>query len=87
MRFNDFEIRKCKDSNNYELVKWLSNNNEKEVCIVVAMIRWNNKEPCWCFDSVGMRFVEYYETGLCEYIKAFMNLVDVIKTYTEEEGE
>lgn len=80
MRFKDFEIRECTNTNdkynNFELLKWYKN-GEKEFCYVVAFITWNPKEPCWEFQSVGMRFIDDYEDGLCEYVKKFMELVGV----------
>lgn len=77
----------------YELIKWYKTESPIEVtiaetgekkmkdtfCYVVAWITWNPKEPCWEFESVGMRFIDDYEEGLCEYIKKFVELLDVIR--------
>jgi hypothetical protein len=83
VRFKDFEIRECIGINaksaKYELVKWSDKPLEstgRHYCWVDAFIRWNRKEPCWEFDCVGMRFIEDYEDGLCEFIQKFMEFID-----------
>lgn len=82
MRFKDFEVIKCEGINakkhEYELVKWYKGDG-RELCYVVAFIDYNKKEPCWEFCSVGFRFIEEYVDGLCEYIKKFFELVDVMR--------
>lgn len=78
MRFNNFEIIKLND-NRYELVKWNGNSN-----FTIAFITYDDKENDWNFESVGMRFIEYYEGGLCDYIKHYMALIDVIKRYSTD---
>ena len=91
MKFKNFEIQKCTGINakhaKYEVVKWSDTVLEatgKPWCWVIAFIRWNEKEPCWEFESVGMRFINDYESGLCEFIQKFMELVDVVR---EMEGD
>lgn len=83
VRFKNFEIRECIGRNKkhakYELVKWSDKPMEstgKHYCWVDAFIRWNEKESCWEFDCVGMRFIEDYEEGLCEFIRRFMRFID-----------
>ena len=44
-------------------------------CFSVAQIEWNEKEPCWEFSSVGTRFLEYYEEGLCEFNREWIELI------------
>lgn len=88
MRFKDFEIRPYCDTNTkshtFELVKYYQYQG-REVCYVVAWIDWNKREPCWEFRSVGTRFIDDYEDGLCEYIKKFLELVDVVNRCKEDE--
>lgn len=83
VRFKNFEIRECIGWNakhaKYELVKWSNEkltSTGKRYCWVVAFIRWNEKEPCWQFDCVGMRFIDDYEEGLCEFVQRFMRFID-----------
>ena len=77
MKFKDFEIRRCAGANaeyaEYELVKWYKTPSGTR-CYVLAFIKWNPHEPTWEFESVGMRFIEDYENGLCEYIKKFFDM-------------
>ena len=89
MVYRNFEIRQYTDFNpsnklKYELIKWYEHDG-KRYCYTVAFIEWDEDEPCWEFRSVGMRFIEDYEEGLCEYIKAYMNLVDVVREANVEE--
>jgi hypothetical protein len=78
MRFKDFEIRKINDDK-YEVVKWTDN-----YCFTIAFIDWDKHEDSWEFDGVGMRFINYYENGLCDYIKKYMDLIDVVRNHSFE---
>lgn len=78
MKFNNFEIIKL-DENRYELVKWNGDYN-----FTIAFITHNDKKNNWEFESVGMQFSEYYESGLVTYIKHYMALIDVIRHYTTD---
>ena len=53
-------------------------------CFSVAQLEWNDKEPCWEMRSVGTRFLEYYQEGLCEFILKWMELTDLTRRFTEE---
>lgn len=81
--FKNFEIRECIEINarhaKYKVVKWSEKPLEstgRRFCWVIAFIRWNEKEPCWELDCVGMRLIDDYEEGLCEFIKRFMKFID-----------
>lgn len=86
-RFKDFELRPCGEINGkhhaLELAKWYKSNGE-ERCYVVAWIDWNDREPCWEFSSVGTRFIDDYEDGLCEYIKRALKLFELINECDKE---
>ena len=91
VRFKNFEIRECigvnAKRNRYEVVKWSDKTLESTgrlYCWVVAFIRWNEKEPCWEFECVGMRFIDDYEEGLCAFIQRFMKFIDT--DFVGEEG-
>lgn len=81
MRFKDFEMRKINDDK-YEVVKWTDN-----YCITIAFINYDKHEGSWEFESVGMRFIDEYEFGLCKYIEKYMGLVDAIKNYSTENND
>lgn len=85
------------DPKRFEVVKWVETEPREVVdgrtgqkkistrfCFVVAWIWWNNKEPCWEFESVGTRFLEYYEEGLCEFIRKWLELTNLTRRFTEE---
>ena len=87
-RFKNFEIVPCGEINskhhNFELVKYYQY-NDKERCYVVAWIDWNDREPGWEFSSVGTRFIDDYEDGLCEYIKTVLALLEFTMIRKDEE--
>lgn len=87
-RFKGFEIVPCGEINSkhhdFELVKWYQY-GDKECCYVVAWIDWNDHESGWEFRSVGTRFIDDYEDGLCEYIKKVLELLDITNLHNKEE--
>lgn len=88
MKYRDFEIRKpgylvdndgTTKVTRYELVKWFKRDNgESPYCLVIAWITRNDKECSWDFTSVGMRFIDYYETGLAEYVRNYVHILEMI---------
>lgn len=83
MKYRDFEIRKCTgstaESHHYELVKWnRRENGEPPYCFVIAWIDRDPRECSWKFSSVGMRFIDYCEEGLVDYVKWYVHLLEMI---------
>lgn len=88
-----------KDPKRWDVVKWEKHDNPIQVtewetgkkkmqdtfCFSVAFLEWNDKESCWEMRSVGTRFLEYYEEGLCEFILKWLELTDLTRKFTEEE--
>lgn len=84
------------DPNKLELVKWYKTDEPIEVtdgitgekkihdtfCYVVAFIDWNNRESCWEFRSVGLRFLDDYQEGLCEFVRKYLEVLDVVRENT-----
>ena len=81
MKFKDFEIRPVKsldgviDPKRFELVKWYDHepyihgeSTSTRSCFVVALLEWNDKEPCFGLVSVGLRLVENWVDGLDQFI-------------------
>lgn len=81
--FKTFEIRAINDTD-FEIVKW---NDEKcsTTCYVVAYLKYNKKEPCYEFESCGLRFLKHYEDGLAEFINAFAEFQDRKMELLEED--
>lgn len=67
--FKTFEIRAINDTD-FEIVNW---NDDKcsTTCYTVAWLKWDKKEPGFEFKSCGLRFLDYYENGLAEFINSF----------------
>ena len=85
------------DPKKWDVVKWQCHNpievtdletGEKKIstrsCYSVAQIWWNDKEPCWEFKSIGTRFLEDYQEGLCEFILKWLELTDLTRKFPEE---
>ena len=86
------------DPKKWDVVKWCKREKPERVfdlglgeykmsdtyCFSVAFLEWNEKEPCWEMRSVGTRFLEYYEEGLCEFILKWLELTDLTRKFTEE---
>ena len=56
-------------------------------CFSIALLEWNEKEPCWEISSVGTRFLEYYEEGLNEFILKWLELNDSTRKIMEANEE
>lgn len=91
MRFKQFEIRKITflgnpptedyHKYNFDLVKWAEDNS---YCWSIGKLRWNKKEPCFVFESVGTRYLEYREDGLEEWLLKWCELKEI--EYEHEEN-
>ena len=89
------------DQKKWDVVKWCEEDTPIKVidietgeekmkdtfCYSVAKIWWNEKEPCWEFESVGTRFLENYESGLCEFILKWIELTDLTRKFMEAKEE
>ena len=87
-----------KDQKKWDVVKWCKREKPVRIfdldlgkykmsdtyCFSVAFLEWNDKEQCWEMRSVGTRFLEYYEEGLCEFILKWLELTDLTRKFTEE---
>lgn len=86
------------DPKRWDVVKWCKREKPERVydlvsgeykmsdtyCFSVASIEWDDKNDCWDMGSVGTRFLEYYEEGLCEFILKWLELTDLTRKFTEE---
>lgn len=87
------------DPKRWDVVKWVKRDKPREIfnlstgkkemsekyCFSVASLEWNENEPCWEFRSVGPRFLEHYEEGLCEFILKWMELADLTRRFRDGE--
>ena len=87
------------DPKQFDVVKWYKTDKPIKVtdgltgeekmkdtfCYSVAHIWWNDKEPCWEFESVGTRFLYDYEDGLCEFILEWIELTSLTRKVVEAE--
>lgn len=86
MMFKDFEIRPVKsldgvgERGRYELVKWY----EPGHCFVVAWLKWDDKEPGFLLESVGLRLVENWVDGLDRFIIKWCEMAEVCMEEDDE---
>ena len=52
-------------------------------CWSIAHLRWNKKEPCFEFESVGTRYLVYRKEGLEEWLLKWCELKKI--EYNHEE--
>ena len=92
MRFKNFEIRKCTFIGdpptpdyhkwNFDLVKWSDDNSH---CWSIGHLEWSHKELGFEFRSCGLRYLEYREDGLEEWLLKWCECRKVEYRYTEED--
>jgi hypothetical protein len=89
MRFKNFEIRKPTyvgpppDDFKYrwDVVKWKDQHNS----FTIAHLLWVKKEAWFEFKSCGLRYLEYREAGLEDWILAWCKTQEIVYKYEEEE--
>lgn len=94
MKFRDFEIRKCifiggpptPDYHkwNFDLVKWNKWESGKEYCLSIGRLEWNQKNKRFEFKSCGLRYLEYREDGLEEWLLKWCELKELEYKYEKE---
>lgn len=82
-----------KDPDRYEVVKWQhaskpfeATNLEtgekhmmQDYCFCIATLIYDPDEGNWCMESVGTRFMEYYEEGLNQYILSWIAMANICR--------
>lgn len=72
--FKNFEIRNCgveEQKHDYEVVRW-RDDKCSSTCYTIAFLRFNENECGYEMNTVGSRFFDDYEPGLCEFLSAFL---------------
>ena len=80
VKFKSFEIRG--EGDKYELVKW-----QGKGCFVVGWLEWNRKDECFSFRSCGLRYLQYRENGLAEWLLAWCKMKEVEYHFAAGEEE
>lgn len=87
MNFKDFEIRRTNnDKYNFELVKWRADDNSP-YCFVVGILTYDAKNETFHFESVGLRYFEYYQKGLNDFIFRWCELEQLIIKAEEDDDD
>ena len=82
-----WDVVKWYDHDPWEVTDWktLEKKISTRSCYSVAHIWWNEKEPCWEFESVGTRFLEDYEEGLCKFILKWLELFNLTRSFEDDD--
>ena len=80
VKFKSFEIRG--EGDKYELVKW-----QGKGCFVVGWLEWDRKNECFSFRSCGLRYLQYRENGLAEWLLAWCKMKEVEYHFAAGEEE
>ena len=72
----EFDLVKWREHEPYEVTDWQSGEKKlsTKYCFSIARLWWNDKEPCFEFESVGLRYLEYREDGLEEWLMKWCKL-------------
>lgn len=54
-------------------------------CCSIATLWWNEKEPCFVMESVGLRYIEMREDGLEEWLQRWCKLKEYELLNREED--
>lgn len=90
LRFKKFEIRKStylggtipeNRQKDWDIVKWA---DDESHCWTIASLRWDSKDSMYEFESCGLRYLEYAESGLNEWIMAFAKFAQLTNGLEEE---
>jgi hypothetical protein len=85
MIFKYFEFRPL-EKDKYELVKWQTGRNKERYCLVIGYVS-ADKDNCWKFEGVGMRYQQEYVEGLNEFVLKYVELLQLQKKYYDKEVE
>ena len=80
VKFKSFEIRG--EGDKYELVKW-----QGKGCFVVGWLEWDRKEECFSFRSCGLRYLQYRENGLADWLLAWCKMKEIEYHFAAGEEE
>ena len=83
MKFRNFEIRPSsrvripvsEDHNEFDLVRWMDDNS---YCLPIATIKYRQYRDDFSLNSIGLRYLEWREDGLEEFILNWCNLQRII---------
>lgn len=79
----EFDLVKWQDHKPYEItdLKTGEKKTSTKSCFSIARLRWNDREPCFEFESIGLRYLENREDGLEEWLLKWCKLKEFEITY------
>lgn len=62
----------------FDIVKWNKDNSVKS-CYSVGYLKWNPREPCFEFQSIGLRWIEAKPSEkVCDMILLFCKMMEIV---------
>ena len=62
----------------FDIVKW-NNDNSVKSCYSVGYLKWNPREPCFEFQSIGLRWIEAKPSEkVCDMILFFCKMMEIV---------
>lgn len=87
MSFKDFEIRRTNEEKyKFELVKWTRDDHGR-YCFVVGFLTYDTDGQTFEFESVGLRYMEHYQTGLNDFVLRWCELEELIIDAEENDND
>lgn len=82
----EFDLVKWQKYEPYEVTDWQTGEKKlnTKYCFSIARLWWNDHEPCFEFESVGLRYLEYREDGLEEWLLKWCELKECEILYETE---
>ena len=79
----EFDLVKWREHEPYEVTDWQSGEKKlsTKYCFSIARLWWNDHEPCFDFESVGLRYLKYREDGLEEWLMKWCELKEYALYY------
>ena len=72
----EFDLVKWQKYEPYEVIDWQTGEKKlnTKYCFSIAKLLWNDHEPCFEFESIGLRYLKYREDGLEEWLMKWCEL-------------
>ena len=82
----EVDLVKWQEHESFEVTDWKTGEKKLSTknCFSIARLWWNDHEPCFEFESVGLRYLEDREDGLEEWLLKWCELKEYEILYDTE---
>ena len=73
-----FDLVKWEEHEPIEVLDWVTGEKKMSTssCFSVAQLEWDEKDECFEFKSVGLRYLDNYVDGLNEFVLKFCKMME-----------